>query len=81
MNVETAKSFFLWCTIINYTILLIWFLVFASVHDGHYRLTSRFFRVSVEQPHHKAGIVRATKAEAEGNEEVFDGATTEHLPD
>lgn len=31
-------------------------------------------------PHHKAGIVRATKAEAEGNEEVFDGATTEHLP-
>ena len=32
-------------------------------------------------PHHRAGIVRATKAEAEGNEEVFDGATTEHLPD
>lgn len=49
MNVETAKSFFLWCTIINYAILLIWFLVFASVHDWHYRLTSRFFRVSVEQ--------------------------------
>ena len=32
-------------------------------------------------PHHKAGIVRATKAEAEGNEQVFDGVTTEYLPD
>ena len=32
-------------------------------------------------PHHRAGIVRATKAEAEGNEEGFDGATTEHIPD
>jgi mannose-6-phosphate isomerase-like protein (cupin superfamily) len=28
-------------------------------------------------PHHKDGIVRATKAEAESNEAEFDGATTE----
>lgn len=28
-------------------------------------------------PHHKDGIVRATKAEAEANEEDFDGTTTE----
>lgn len=28
-------------------------------------------------PHHKDGIVRATKAEAEANEEEFDGKTTE----
>ena len=28
-------------------------------------------------PHHKAGIVRATKEEAEANEEEFDGVTTE----
>jgi len=28
-------------------------------------------------PHHKDGIVRATKQEAEENEEVFDGGTTE----
>ena len=32
-------------------------------------------------PHNKAGIVRATKSDAEGNEEVFDGATTKHLPE
>jgi len=28
-------------------------------------------------PHHKDGIVRATKADAEANEEEFDGTTTE----
>jgi mannose-6-phosphate isomerase-like protein (cupin superfamily) len=28
-------------------------------------------------PHHKDGIVRATKAEAVANEEEFDGITTE----
>lgn len=28
-------------------------------------------------PHHKDGIVRVTKAEAEANEEEFDGTTTE----
>lgn len=31
-------------------------------------------------PHHKDGIVRATKIEAETNEEEFDGMTTEDLP-
>ena len=29
--------------------------------------------------HHKDGIVRATKAEAEANDEEFDGVTTEQL--
>jgi hypothetical protein len=50
MNIETAKSFFLWCTIINYTVLLVWFLVFRSAHDWHYRLTTRWFhKLPVEQ--------------------------------
>ena len=30
-------------------------------------------------PHHKDGIVRATKKEAEDNEAEFDGKTTEQL--
>ena len=32
-------------------------------------------------PHHKDGIVRATKKDAETIEEEFDGVTTEDLPD
>lgn len=48
MNIETARSFFLWCTLINYGVLLLWTLVFWLAHDWHYRLTSRLFKVSVE---------------------------------
>lgn len=50
MNIEIAKSFFLWCTIINYGVLLLWSGVFLFAHDWHYRLTTRWFRkLSVEQ--------------------------------
>lgn len=50
MNYETAQSFFFWCTIINYGVLLLWSLVFFVGHDLHYRLTNRLFRsLTVEQ--------------------------------
>jgi hypothetical protein len=50
MNIETAKSFFLWCTIINYGVLLLWSGVFLFAHDWHYGLTAYWFRsVSGEQ--------------------------------
>jgi hypothetical protein len=48
MNIETVRSFFLWCTVINYAVLLLWVVIFWFVHDWHYRLTNRFFKVSVE---------------------------------
>lgn len=48
MNIETARSFFLWCTVINYGILLLWVLIFLFAHDWHYRLTNWVFPVSVE---------------------------------
>lgn len=48
MNIETARSFFLWCTVINYGVLLLWVLIFFFAHDWHYRLTSWVFHWSVE---------------------------------
>ena len=48
MNIKILRSFFLWCTVINYGVLLLWTLVFWIAHDWHYGLTSRFFAVSVE---------------------------------
>lgn len=48
MNIETARSFFLWCTVINYGVLLLWVLFFMFAHDWHYRLTNRFLKASVE---------------------------------
>lgn len=49
MNISTLQTLLLWCTVINYIILVIWFAVFVLAHDGLYRLHSRWFRMSMEQ--------------------------------
>jgi hypothetical protein len=49
MNVESAGSFFLWCSVINYAILLLWVLLVIFWRDGLYRLWGGWFRLSPEQ--------------------------------
>jgi hypothetical protein len=49
MNIQTMRDFLLWCTIINYGVLLWWFLVFSLAHDWIYRLHGRWFRMPAEQ--------------------------------
>lgn len=49
MSLETARSFFLWCSIINYAMLLIGFGLCMLWRDGIHRLWSRWFRLSPEQ--------------------------------
>lgn len=49
MNPEFLRSFFLWCAILNYGLLLWWFLVFRFAHDWLYRFHGRWFRLSVGQ--------------------------------
>lgn len=49
MSIEVTRNFLLWCTIINYGILLVWFLFFTNAHDWMYGLHSRWFRLSREQ--------------------------------
>ena len=49
MSFATLQSMLLWCAIINYVILLIWFAVFMFAHDALYRLHSKWFRITVEQ--------------------------------
>jgi hypothetical protein len=49
MNLELTRSFLLWCTVINYAVLLLWFLVFALGHDWLQGLHGRWFRLSREQ--------------------------------
>lgn len=58
MELETLSRFFLWCTIINFAVLLLWFLLFSLAHDWIHRLHGRWFRLSVEQFNaiHYAGI-------------------------
>jgi hypothetical protein len=49
MTIESTRHFLLCCTVINYGILLVWFLVFALGHDWLMRLHGRWFRLSTEQ--------------------------------
>ena len=49
MTIEAARTFLLWCTVIDYAVLLVWFLVFIFAHDWIQRLHGRWFRLSSEQ--------------------------------
>jgi hypothetical protein len=49
MSIEITRSILLTCTLINYGILLLWFLVFLLAHDWLQRLHGRWFHLSREQ--------------------------------
>ena len=49
MTIETVRRALLRCGLINYGILLVWFLFFILAHDWMYLLHSRWFHFSVEQ--------------------------------
>ena len=49
MTVETVKDVLLWCAIINYGLVLLWFLSIAFARERIYRLWGRWFRLSAEQ--------------------------------
>jgi hypothetical protein len=49
MTTEVTRHFLLWCTIIDYGVLIIWFLVFVFAHDWMQRLHGRWFQISREQ--------------------------------
>jgi hypothetical protein len=44
-----ARKALLWAAVINYGILLVWFLFFVLAHDRMYLLHSQWFRFSLEQ--------------------------------
>jgi hypothetical protein len=49
MSIELTRSFLLWCTVTNYGVLMVWFLLFAFARDWIQRLHGRWFRLSSEQ--------------------------------
>ncbi len=49
MTMETMRSFFLWCSILNYAFLLVWVLAATLGRGSMLRMKARFFRVSDEQ--------------------------------
>jgi hypothetical protein len=49
MSIELMRSFLLWCTVINYGILLMWFAMFVWAHEWIQRIHGRWFRLTAEQ--------------------------------
>mgnify|MGYP001315098749 CR=1 FL=1 len=60
MNVEILRSFFLWCALINYGVLLLWCVVFLFAHDWHYRLATGWFRKLSEEEYDHANFIGLT---------------------
>jgi len=49
MDIKAARRALLWCSIINYGLLLAWFLLFVLMHEWLQRSWGRWFRLSGEQ--------------------------------
>ena len=49
MSTEILRDALLRCAVINYGVLLVWFLVFILAHDWMHRFHGKWFRLSVEQ--------------------------------
>jgi hypothetical protein len=49
MSIDLLRNALLWCAVINYGVLLVWFFFFIFAHDWMYRFHGRWFRLSVEQ--------------------------------
>lgn len=49
MNIRTTRRAFLWCAIINYCVLILWFLLYVLAHEWLQRYWARWFHLSTEQ--------------------------------
>ena len=49
LNLAFARNFLLWCTALNYGILLLWFIVFTFAHDLVHAIHSRWFHLTRDQ--------------------------------
>ena len=48
MDVRLISDWLLLCTLINYAVLLAWFVAFSVAHEWMFRLHTRWFRLPVE---------------------------------
>jgi hypothetical protein len=48
MNIDLIREVLGWCALINYGILIFWFLFFSLAHDWLYHLHGKWFSLSIE---------------------------------
>jgi hypothetical protein len=49
MTAETLRHFFGWCAVINYAMLLLWFVLHLAAHGWLIGLSQRFFGIGAER--------------------------------
>jgi len=49
MNIVMVRDALLWCAIINFGLLAVWSLLFPLSHEWLHRLSTKWFRMSIEQ--------------------------------
>jgi len=49
MDIEVVRNALLWCTVINYGLLMFWFVLYALPHIWMHRLWGRWFHLTTEQ--------------------------------
>jgi len=49
MSLEGLRSFLLWCAIMNYAVLFLWFFVFILARGSLQRIHGRWFHLTAEQ--------------------------------
>lgn len=49
MSLELTRRFLLWCSVLNYGVLLIWFVFFMFARDSIHRIHGKWFRLSGEK--------------------------------
>jgi len=49
MNHFPLSDFLLWCTLLNYLVLLLWFVAFSLAHDWMFKLHGRWFGLTTAQ--------------------------------
>jgi hypothetical protein len=49
MSIDIVRDALLWCTVINYSVLVVWCLFFVLPHARLNRIWGRWFRLTAEQ--------------------------------
>lgn len=49
MPVDTLRDVFFWCAVVNYGVLIGWFVALVAAHGSLYRLHARWFQLSIAQ--------------------------------
>jgi hypothetical protein len=49
VTLPLVRELLLWCTVLDYGVLLAWFIAFSLAHDWMRRLHGRWFRLSDER--------------------------------